>query len=236
MNIIICTEDPLIAGELSEHIKTWAKTNDFQEHSMCFYQSNDDILERWENGDPIDILFIQDRMINSISGFELSHILLQDNVTIPIVLLTNSDVVDLQMYQGDPIRFLRVPFSDQEISQLFNSCWMQIMEFAKGILLLKGRGYILRIPFRSIRYIEHKNRHTLIYVTFRTEPYSLGRSLNSIASMLPAEEFLRCHKSYIVSKSSATGFHRDEITLLSKESIPVGRAYKLNVEQELSRR
>lgn len=235
MRIIICTDNLSVSEALSQHIKAWISScNNMQKPSISTYQTNDDVLEQWENGEQIDLLFVQEGPLNGITGYEVSHALLQQNYNIPVVLLTNGNSVDLQQYQGDPLRFLQIPFNEQAIHELLRSCWIQIMDSAKDILFLRGRGYVLRIPFRSIRYIEHNNRHTAIHVTYQSEAYTLGCTLMVIACKLPVECFVQCHRSYIVNKSYVTSFQRTNITLLSGDSIPVGRAYRPNTERELS--
>jgi DNA-binding LytR/AlgR family response regulator len=54
------------------------------------------------------------------------------------------------------------------------------------------------------------------------------QSLNSVESMLPAKEFIRSHRSFIVSLSKVKSYTH-EIMEINKNEIPIGKFYRSDV-------
>ena len=59
--------------------------------------------------------------------------------------------------------------------------------------------------------------------------------LKSIGAMLPANKFVRIHRSYIVAVDKITGFTRQNVTLESGVTLPVGRQYSAVITQLLNK-
>ena len=49
--------------------------------------------------------------------------------------------------------------------------------------------------------------------------------LKNLFAMLPQQEFLRIHRSYVVSKSKVRSFNKQEVVLSNGTILPVGRQY-----------
>ena len=58
-------------------------------------------------------------------------------------------------------------------------------------------------------------------------------TISNIESKLPSKEFLRTHRSYIVSINKINSF-TNEFVELDKQAIPISRSYKENVLQKLA--
>jgi DNA-binding LytR/AlgR family response regulator len=50
-------------------------------------------------------------------------------------------------------------------------------------------------------------------------------SLKSLEEKLPADQFIRCHKSFIVNKSKVTALDGGNL-ILGEKSIPIGQSYR----------
>jgi DNA-binding LytR/AlgR family response regulator len=57
--------------------------------------------------------------------------------------------------------------------------------------------------------------------------------LSTLEEMLPSNEFLRVHKSYIVAVGQIESFNADSIQV-AKHELPIGRMYKLDVSRSLN--
>jgi two-component system LytT family response regulator len=74
------------------------------------------------------------------------------------------------------------------------------------------------------------------YLRIHTPEYSLItlQTMNEMEKMLPAMEFMRIHRSYIVSVPHIRSVYGNTIEL-EKESLPVGLSYKEAVMDLVSR-
>lgn len=57
--------------------------------------------------------------------------------------------------------------------------------------------------------------------------------LSTLEEMLPASDFLRIHKSYIVAINNIESYNADTIQI-AKHELPIGRLYKLDVTRVLN--
>ena len=57
--------------------------------------------------------------------------------------------------------------------------------------------------------------------------------LSTLEEMLPANEFLRIHKSYIVAIYKIDSYNADTIHI-AKHELPIGRLYKFDVNRVLN--
>ncbi len=67
----------------------------------------------------------------------------------------------------------------------------------EGILRVENRDGIFRIPFSRICYLEAREKK--VFIRTPTEEYGVNEALERLAAQLP-DNFLRCHRSYIVNR------------------------------------
>ncbi len=91
-------------------------------------------------------------------------------------------------------------------------------------LMVKQEYNTVNVPLRSILYIEAMEGYVKI---FREDGIcTVSRIiLKNVGSQLPEEDFLRIHRSFIVSKSKIKSFNRQSVTLSSGVTLPIGRQY-----------
>src|SRR5688572_26726222 len=94
---------------------------------------------------------------------------------------------------------------------------------SKEYLFLNVQKKKVKISFAEILYIESQREYVRI-VTTRKE-YLSKISTHEIESMLPAEQFKRVHRSFIISIDKIESYSAEEVEI-NGISIPVGRDYR----------
>lgn len=93
------------------------------------------------------------------------------------------------------------------------------------MIVVKQEYNNVNIPLDDILYIEAMEGYCKIFRV--SGGYVLSRLLlKNIAAMLPADEFQRIHRSYIVSKSKIDSYTKQSVRLTSGAILPVGRLYR----------
>src|SRR5215207_5543655 len=92
---------------------------------------------------------------------------------------------------------------------------------------------LVKISMSDILYIEGMKDYVKIHLTSSSKPVITKMSMKSLEEKLSAHQFLRTHKSYIVSASKVTAIKRDLICVGSLE-LPLSESYKSSVEKMLS--
>ena len=101
-------------------------------------------------------------------------------------------------------------------------------------LFVKSEYKLIRIDFDDIKYIEGMHEYISIHLA-GGKPVMTLMSLKSIEEQLPAERFLRVHRSFIVNLSKIAVIERNRIVFDGKVYIPVGEQYKTSFQSYIDK-
>ena len=104
-------------------------------------------------------------------------------------------------------------------------------ESVPPFLYFRANRKMVKVLFNEILYIEGLNDYIKIITAAKT--IITKHLLTSLEEMLPSNEFVRVHKSFIVAINKIESFNADAVEIGKKE-IPIGRSYKINVNKILS--
>ena len=104
-------------------------------------------------------------------------------------------------------------------------------EAANSFLYFRSDRKMVKVFFNDILFIEALKDYIKIVTQSRT--IVTKYVLTTLAELLPADEFLRIHKSYIVAINKIESFNTDSI-YIQKNELPIGRLYKFDVSRVLN--
>jgi DNA-binding LytR/AlgR family response regulator len=180
----------------------------------------------------IDLIFL-DIQMPQINGIEFLKTLKHP----PRVIITTAyhefaldgfelDVVD---YLLKPITFERFLKSVNRFYQM-NQDTIQLINRQGGekssddtFIYLKENKKVVKVYLADIKYIEGLSEYIQIYTDKRK--VVVKASLAQMEEKLPSAQFLRIHKSYIVSVNRIEAFTAHTVEIQNKE-LPIGRSYK----------
>jgi len=81
----------------------------------------------------------------------------------------------------------------------------------------------VKILLEEILYVESLKDYVRIQCI--SKPFVIKHALSEMEKTLPAERFIRVHRSYIVAIEQVTAYTKEHIEIGAKE-IPIGRSYK----------
>lgn len=93
----------------------------------------------------------------------------------------------------------------------------------KDYLFLTVQKKRVRIRFSEIVYVESQKEYVKIVTTERT--FLSKISTHEVEALLPSDQFIRVHRSFIVSLSKIEAYSAESVEL-SGISLPIGRSYK----------
>lgn len=104
----------------------------------------------------------------------------------------------------------------------------------KGCFTFRENSLRRRIPYSMIQYYETINKKVRIYSV--QGMYEFYDSFCRIQDELP-EEFVRCHRSFIVNTSYVTGINLEKqyIMLSENNTVPISKKYRNQVENYIAR-
>lgn len=183
----------------------------------------------------VDLIFL-DIQLPGMNGLNFLRTLQNP----PLVILTTAYAdYAIESYEFNVIDYLLKPISFERFSKAIN-------KLIEGKLLtktnsntssdhiyIKSSGKFFKVNFSDIIYIEGMKD----YVKICTADANLVtlQTMNEMEKLLPADKFIRVHKSYIVSLARIKSIFGNNIETL-KQTIPIGINYKERVMQLIGKR
>lgn len=80
------------------------------------------------------------------------------------------------------------------------------MQLAKKILIIPKGNENKIININDIIYCKADLGYTQIFIVNNTSPICFSKNLKQLEKLLPGNQFLRCHQSYLVNKQYISSF------------------------------
>ncbi|WP_194974909.1 LytR/AlgR family response regulator transcription factor [Aquiflexum lacus] len=138
------------------------------------------------------------------------------------------DVIDYLVKPYPFDRFLKAVNKAREIHQLKGQKHHQ--ENIKDHIFLKVDNVLKRINFEDILYIEGMENYVAVHTN--EGRYITLMTMKSMEENLPSQEFLRVHKTYIISKPKVKGIVGNEIDMGLKK-VPFSRSRRNEIIEAL---
>ena len=213
---IIIDDEPLAAEKLSIYISKipWLK----QEAS---FNNAIDALNYLKTQD-IDLIFL-DIQMDEFSGIQF----LESLKTPPKIIITSAYAqYALQGYEFDVTDYLLKPFGFERFIVATDKVFNQLVDtktIKRNYIFIKSGYTMERVIIDDILYIEGMQEYLQI-VTGKNKLMTL-QTFGNMESLLPINNFLRVHKSFIVAIDKIDKIERNIIKIKDK-SIPIGLSYK----------
>lgn len=101
-------------------------------------------------------------------------------------------------------------------------------------LFLRVEYQLVRVDFADILYVEGLKDYVKVLLASQSRPLLSLTSLRSLEEKLPAQQFMRIHRSYIVNLNRISSVGRN-LVQIGEQSIPVSDAYREVFDQFMSR-
>lgn len=153
----------------------------------------------------------------------------------PMVVFTTAySEYAVEGYKVDAVDYLLKPFSFEDFRRAaervkanyeINAAAVSSPD-ADNSLFFKTDYKIVRVNIDKIVYVEGMSEYLKIFVEGETEPVVVLLSLKKLEDRLPADRFMRIHKSYILNLSKIREVSKGKVFVSPDVSIPIGDLYK----------
>ena len=174
----------------------------------------------------VDLLFL-DVQMPGLTGIQLLKNLKNRPMVIFITAYKNYAVegfeLDVLDYLVKPVPFERFLKSVTKALEFNN---LSKKEQKSGEYLFVNADYtLLKITIRDIVYIEGLKDYIKIFLSSSAKPVITRLSMKAMEETLPADQFIRTHKSYIISIDHIISIRKNRIRLKDTD-IPLSDHYK----------
>ena len=176
-----------------------------------------------------DIVFLDIEM-GGVNGVELARAL---PAGVFLIFTTAYAQFAVDGFELNAVDFLHKPFSYMRFEKavqkavrlrsLLNMAETPVMNEEEITVKVEYKN--VKIKLSTILYIEAVNNYVRFHIV-DARPILSQMSMKSIMDLLPADKFIRVHKSFIVPRHRIASYSRTQVVLYNQDiTIPVGRAY-----------
>ncbi|MBZ5858667.1 LytR/AlgR family response regulator transcription factor [Flavihumibacter profundi] len=180
---------------------------------------------------PVDLIFL-DIQMPGLTGLQF----IQSLTIKPLfILITAYEKYALEGYSLDVVDYLVKPVSLDRFIKACNKAreLHELRSLKQGPPSENSADYffvnvdysLLKISFSDILWIESLKDYVKINLKSSSKPIITRMSMKLLEESLPADKFLRVHKSFIISKDQVTAVRKNSLFIGTME-IPVGENYR----------
>ena len=185
---------------------------------------------------PVQLLFL-DIQMPELNGLEFSKTLPADT---RVVFTTAFDQYAIDGYKVNALDYLLKPISYADFLQAARKAQQWFERLGQrpdeiNSIFVKSEYKLVQISLSKILYIEGLKDYIKIYEEDNPRPILSLMSMKAMEDLLPASQFMRVHRSFIVRKDKIRFIDRGRI-VFGKTYIPISDSYKTAFQEYLDRR
>lgn len=235
LNCIIIDDEPLAIELLKRYVE--------QTPFLCLigtYSSAVEALADNSSNKDVNLIFL-DIQMPQLSGLEYSSMV---NPETRIIFTTAFNKYAIDGFKVNAVDYLLKPISYSDFITAAKKAlqWFELKTKAESnetktlqdnCIFVKSDYKWIRIAFDDILYIEGLKDYVKIVLENQQKSILSLISMKALEEKLPAIQFIRVHRSFIVQKSKIKIIDRGRI-VFGKEYIPISESYKQNLQSYLN--
>lgn len=179
----------------------------------------------------VDLLFL-DIQMPEINGMEFARTISHRT---RVIFTTAFSEYALEGYKVSALDYLLKPFSFDEFLAAARKAleWFEMTASRPAAettrenigIFVKSEYRLLHVLYEEIIYIEGLKDYVKIYTENEPKPILSLMSLKLLEEELPADRFMRVHRSYIIHRNKIASINKNRI-IIGKKQIPIGETYR----------
>jgi DNA-binding LytR/AlgR family response regulator len=187
------------------------------------------------NDNPVDLMFL-DIQMSDLTGMELARVLegRKDRQSPKIIFTTAYNQFAIEGYKVDALDYLLKPFGYEEF---LNASQKALRYFEKqndrkqsvkdDFIFLKVEYQLVKVMLRDIVLVEGYKDYVKVHLLDKNAPLLSLTTLKSMEELLPEGQFMRVHRSYIISLEHIKSISKSTVNM-GIMNISVSDGYKDN--------
>jgi DNA-binding LytR/AlgR family response regulator len=230
-NCIIVDDEPIAREILENHLR--------KVESVKVIASCKNAIEAFNvlNSKPVDLIFLDINM-PEISGLSFAKTISKNS---KVIFTTAYREYAVDGFNLQALDYLLKPISFERLLQAVNKYLgenssenikekSEIIPEKSDFIFVRSDRKMIKINFSEINYVESFSDYLKIKLTDKT--VVTRETITNIEAKLPKNDFIRIHRSYIVSISKIESF-TNEFIEIAKKALPISRSYKKDVLHRL---
>lgn len=186
-------------------------------------------------------LVFMDIQMPDLNGLELSRLLPSET---RIIFTTAFKEYAFESYEVGAIDYLLKPIKYQKFLEAVAKAdkWFSMRsaittseesgnsEKERRSAFIKVEGEFRNIEFDDILYVAGLKDYVTVHLQSNDQPLVTHITMKAVEDLLPAEKFMRVHRSYIVALDKISAIDSYGDVLIGKTAVPVSDSYRKNLD------
>ena len=230
---LLVDDEPLAADIIRNHIK---KLDNLEIVGVC-----GNAVEAFEflRKKPVDLMFL-DIQMPGITGMDFLRTLKNPP---KVIIVSAYREYALEGFELDVLDYLLKPVSFERFLKAIDKYYHQGDSSYSGAgiaadtenqspyIWIRADRKNMKVPLDQIRYIEGLKDYVKIYL--EDQMIISKASMKEMEKKLPADQFLRIHRSYLVSVSKIQAYTQEHVEV-DRNILPIGASYKASVMHQIA--
>lgn len=228
LNFVLCDDNESILNRLDSMLNTLFLKHDYE--AQITFRSNNaaDVLSHIKSN-KVHVLILDIHLQSGISGIELAEKVRKTDKSVYIIFTTGHLEYALLAYKVKTFDYIAKPFTIERIEETLVRLFSDTPNEHPRYLSLNNKNIIKQ---EDIQYIKKDGMKLIVYTD--SNQYEAYTSFNKIEPCL-AENFVRCHKSYIANVDNIKGIEPMSNTIkFDNKECYIGPKYKNNFMEVLN--
>ena len=231
MNSLTCiiVDDEPLAVKLLESFVT--KTPDLE--LLGSYTDSVEAINAIKEQQP-NLLFL-DIQMPDLNGMELAH-MIPDGTR--VIFTTAFKEYAFESYEVKALDFLLKPIRYNKFMAAVEKAkeWFKVWFYKATTIFLRVDGEYRQVAIQDILYVSGMKDYVMFYLAEEKKPLITHLTMKAVEEMLPPEQFMRVHRSYIVALDKIRKVDRNDCIYIGNEIIHVTEAFREAFQQYLNSR
>lgn len=230
LNFVLCDDNSSAIEKLSKMLNAILISNNLK-GQITFTTDNPIALLSYVKSNPTHVLLLDIDLKSDTSGLEIAEEIRKVDKNVYIIFITGHFEFGMVAYKYKTFDFLQKPLTKERFEETIIRLYSDIFGNKSKYIHLDNNKTVIKE--NSIRFIKKDGMKVIFHTD--TRDYSTYSSFNKISNMLP-QNFVRCHKSYIVNLEKIDGINMIDncISFNSNDKCYIGPKYKNNFMEVLN--
>lgn len=217
LTCIIVDDEPLAVKLLESFV---AKTPDLE--LLGSFTDSVEAINAIKQQKP-QLLFL-DIQMPDLNGMELAHMLPEGT---RVIFTTAFKEYAFESYEVSALDFLLKPIRYNKFIAAVDKAkeWFTVNN-TNSTLFLKVDGEYRQVAIDQIMYVSGLKDYVMFYLVGERKPLVTHLTMKSVEDMLPTQQFMRVHRSYIVALDKIRSVDRNDCIYIGDEIIRVTEAFR----------
>lgn len=227
LKIILCDDNPLDLNILMDQLKCICQRNDIEVAYYPYSNVESMFFDIENNLVSFDVLFL-DILIGDSNGIEYARKIQTLGIKSEIVFISSSEKYVFDALDLFPTQYLlKGQLGEERLEQTLFKAMDNIEKTKAKTFVCKMSNETKLIDIKDIFYFEIFRRQVTVY--YNDTNFTFYSTLDQVLHDLNDQNFIRCHRSFIINLKKITSLNTQYVTLTNGKEIDIGRSYKKQI-------